>query len=162
MPIKRPASASWALLVAVAGGALVFAVAIPKGEQNAPPEQPAATTAKPPTQHPVTIVAPSVSPGIPTGEVDRLGNPVLANCTTCHTKREPNRATRDGAQLTEFHQGLTMGHGQLQCVACHNPDDYTQFRLAGGETLEFSESMQLCAQCHGPQFRDYQHGAMAA
>jgi hypothetical protein len=25
--------------------------------------------------------------------------------------------------------------------------------------VEFADVMKLCAQCHGPQFRDYQHGA---
>jgi predicted CXXCH cytochrome family protein len=45
-------------------------------------------------------------------------------------------------------------------VACHNPaDNYATLRLADGTALAFSESMQLCAQCHGPQYRDYQRGS---
>jgi hypothetical protein len=32
-------------------------------------------------------------------------------------------------------------------------------RLADGRSLPYSDVMSLCAQCHGPQFRDYQHGA---
>ena len=32
-------------------------------------------------------------------------------------------------------------------------------RLADGAALPYTEVMQLCAQCHGPQHRDYQHGA---
>ncbi|WP_442483237.1 cytochrome c3 family protein [Aeoliella sp. SH292] len=107
----------------------------------------------------VTIVGACPTPGIPTGEVDRLGNPVLANCTTCHATRPANVATKDGAQLKEFHQGLTTAHGGLACVACHNPGDYSQLRLASGDALEFTDSLRLCAQCHGPQFRDYENGA---
>ena len=32
-------------------------------------------------------------------------------------------------------------------------------RLADGRKLPFSEAQLLCAQCHGPQARDYLHGA---
>ena len=32
-------------------------------------------------------------------------------------------------------------------------------RLADGRVLEFVDSMQLCAQCHGPQHRDWQRGS---
>lgn len=110
-------------------------------------------------QHPITIVGATPAPGIPTGDFDRQGNPILANCTTCHATRTANSVTRDGTQLNDFHQGLTTAHGELACVSCHNPDDYSQLRLASGEGIEFADSLRLCAQCHGPQFRDYENGA---
>ena len=109
--------------------------------------------------HPVSIRQPAGPPAIATGEVNHLGVPVTANCTTCHATREPNRSTRSGEQLDEFHQGLSMQHGQLACIACHNPDDYNSLRLADGTAVPFAETMRLCAQCHGPQFRDYTHGS---
>lgn len=157
---RRSAAISWGglLLAAVAGAAAVLAAAT-GAEQGRPtvatPEEPHGSA----TRFATTIVGASEAPGIPTGEVDALGQPVLANCTTCHATREANPTTREGAQLKEFHQGLTTAHGGLQCVACHHSGDYSQLRLASGDSLAFSESIRLCAQCHGTQFRDYEHGA---
>ena len=154
----RPGAASWGtILLGVGAAVATFAIA---GGRPAPDRAaPATPTAPaPPPRHSVTIVGGQPAPGIPTGEVDRLGRPVLANCTTCHATREPNRTTNDGAQLKDFHQGLTTAHGGLACAACHNTDNYSQLRLASGEAVEFSDSLRLCAQCHGPQYRDYQNG----
>ena len=109
--------------------------------------------------HTTTIHTPMAPPAVETGEVDTHGRPILANCTTCHATRPPNVRTDRGDQLTEFHLGLTMQHGALTCLSCHNSDNYEQLRLADGRPLEFPHVMQLCAQCHGPQYRDYQHGA---
>jgi hypothetical protein len=155
----RLGAASWGTIllgILAAIATLAIAGGGSESDENAP-----AVMAEPtrPLRHSVTIVGGQSAPGIPTGEVDRLGNPVLANCTTCHATREADRSTNDGAQLKDFHQGLTTAHGGLACVSCHNPDDYSQLRLASGEAIEFADSLRLCAQCHGPQYRDYQNGA---
>jgi formate-dependent nitrite reductase cytochrome c552 subunit len=74
--------------------------------------------------------------------------------------KEPNPQAQLGADLTAFHQGLHGAHGNLACVSCHNPaEGYGSLRLADGKSLPYAEVMHLCAQCHGPQYRDYQHGA---
>ncbi len=109
-------------------------------------------------RHPVIIRQPDGPPTIDTGRRDAEGKPITANCSTCHATRPANPLLHDGAQLTEFHQGLTTRHGELSCLSCHNRDDYQQLRLADGRPLAFADSMRLCAQCHGPQFRDYQNG----
>ena len=81
-------------------------------------------------------------------------------CAACHGLRPPNNENANSSHLDEFHQGLKISHGQLTCVSCHNANDnYSSLKLADGRTVAFEESITLCAQCHGPQYRDYEHGA---
>ncbi len=163
---RRSAAIFWGVLVLAGflGVAAVLAVSattgvVRTGGQGGPADVAAEVVPSPTPRFSTTIVGASEAPGIPTGEVDVLGKPVLANCTTCHATREANLTTREGRQLQEFHQGLTTTHGEQQCVACHNPGDYSQLRLASGEAIEFTDSLRLCRQCHGPQYRDYEQGA---
>ncbi len=108
-----------------------------------------------------TFIRKSVGPPVvKTDLVDMHGQPVSAACNTCHTTRPANRDAQLGQKLPTFHQGISGAHGKLNCVACHHPDEgYQSLRLADGKSLPYTEVMQLCAQCHGPQYRDYQHGA---
>lgn len=87
------------------------------------------------------------------------GQPGEVSCTTCHTTRTPNVQNRAQEDLDEFHQGLVFSHGQLSCLSCHNSEDYDTLRRADGTALTYENTMQLCAQCHGPQYRDYKHGS---
>ncbi len=112
-----------------------------------------------PVKFPVTINQPAGAPTIDTGKLDERGRPIVANCTTCHTTKPPNPRLSSGADLKDFHLGLTTNHGDRTCLSCHNPQDYNQLHLADGKPVEFQDVMTLCAQCHGPQFKDYQHGA---
>lgn len=122
------------------------------------PDEESVTTTS--VEFPVTIHKPSGPPTVNTDVVDRMGHPVTVACSTCHTTRPPNRDAQLGHSLTMFHQTISGAHGKLNCVACHNPDEgYQALRLADGRSLPYTEVMQLCAQCHGPQYRDYQHGA---
>lgn len=102
-------------------------------------------------------------PVVAAGLVD--GRPVKVRCDTCHAGKEPDRSTASGADLKDFHQGLVFEHGggALSCLACHNADDYETLRKPDGAVVPFSRAMELCAQCHGPQYRDYlggSHGGM--
>ncbi len=113
-----------------------------------------------PPRFPVVIRKPLEAPKILTGSVDEKGNPISIGCATCHTTNPSNPEARLGTLLTKFHQSLRGQHGHLTCISCHNPDEgYASLRLADGKRLPYSEVMQLCAQCHGPQYRDYLHGA---
>lgn len=160
MKQSRHAAISWgSLLLAALTGVAAAVVLSANTDHESTGEGSENGLTSPPANFSTTIVGASDAPGIPTGEVDALGQPVLANCTTCHATREANLTTNDGNQLKEFHQGLTTLHGSLQCVSCHNPGDYSQLRLASGEGIEFTDSIQLCAQCHGTQYRDYLQGA---
>jgi formate-dependent nitrite reductase cytochrome c552 subunit len=108
--------------------------------------------------HPVSIRQPSGPPRIDLGIKNADGEPITAACSTCHTTREPNRLSSASDSLNEFHGGSNFAHGNLNCLACHNPDDYDSLRLADGSRLEFTDVMTLCSQCHGTQRRDYDHG----
>jgi predicted CXXCH cytochrome family protein len=110
--------------------------------------------------HPVMIRTPHGPPGVPTGTFDEKGNAVTVACATCHTTKLANADAKLGVPLKQFHQGFVGKHGNLSCTSCHNPaDGYASLRLADGKSVLYSDVMTLCAQCHGPQFRDYQHGA---
>ncbi len=116
-------------------------------------ESPAETTFK------VTINRPSGAPRASTGQTDSSGNTVTVACSTCHTVRPPNPKNVSAADLNEFHGGLTFSHGTVSCLSCHNPDNYDTLKLADGRAIEYPDVMTLCAQCHGPQMRDYRNGA---
>jgi nitrate/TMAO reductase-like tetraheme cytochrome c subunit len=105
------------------------------------------------------IRQPDGAPMVDSGKRDRHGNPVMVDCATCHDTREPNPGTNSGAALQEFHKGLQYGHGEQTCLSCHNADDYGSLKLADGRPLAFENTMQLCSQCHGPQYRDYRNGS---
>jgi len=120
------------------------------------PAAPVGSSAK---KFPVTIRKPAGPPRVELGIVDAAGQPVTAACSTCHATRPVNVANRSPADLDEFHQNLAFAHGKVSCLSCHNPTDYDTLRLADGRPVEYTEVMTLCAQCHGPQTRDYQHGA---
>jgi hypothetical protein len=116
--------------------------------------------AKPAPRHAVTIRQPAGAPVILTGMTDPHDRPITVACSTCHQTKPSNAEARLGRPLAAFHQNLAGKHGDLACAACHNPaDGYQTLRLAHGASVPFSEVMQLCAQCHGPQYRDYLHGA---
>jgi hypothetical protein len=78
---------------------------------------------------------------------------------TCHTTRSPVKTNRSAEDLDEFHQGLIIAHGNLSCLSCHNSKNYDTLKLADGSAVSFENAMQLCAQCHGPQTRDYKNGS---
>ena len=81
-------------------------------------------------------------------------------CVTCHSLDGLGaEVPTSAADLGGPHAGLHFDHGSNTCSSCHNPEDITQLRLANGVSLPMRETMTLCAQCHGSQFRDYQHGA---
>lgn len=96
---------------------------------------------------------------VDSGQVGPDGEPLLVSCQHCHATRKPNPDLNRGEDLKEFHLGMTYAHGTLTCLSCHNPRDYTTLRLADEKSLVFSKTMDLCAQCHGPQARDYQSGS---
>jgi formate-dependent nitrite reductase cytochrome c552 subunit len=110
-------------------------------------------------EYPVHINAPGGPPRLTTDILDAVGNPVTIACSTCHTIREPNPLNAVTGDLDEFHQGLQLAHAGLACLSCHNANDYDSQRLVSGAAVSYPDVMTLCAQCHGPKFRDYQNGA---
>ena len=111
------------------------------------------------TQHRVIIRKPDTMPMVDSGKLDRNGKPVMVRCNNCHDTQETNMLTEDASTLKDFHQHMSFRHNSLKCVSCHNPDDHETLRLADSTTVPFSNVIQLCAQCHGPQYRDYKNGS---
>jgi hypothetical protein len=112
------------------------------------------------SEFPVEIRQPPVPQGVVTSTLDHHGQLVRLQCAACHSVRPANSSTALSSELDEFHQDLKTAHGKLTCVSCHQPNDgYSSLKLADGRSVAFQESMTLCAQCHGTQFRDYQHGS---
>ncbi len=108
----------------------------------------------------VIIRTPEGSPRVATSIRDERQQPVTLACASCHTTRPPDPSHRLGQPLNRFHQHVVGSHGQLSCTACHNPaEGYETLRRADGTTLAYADVMLLCAQCHGPQYRDFLHGA---
>jgi len=108
---------------------------------------------------PTQVMGGITTPSVATDTVDAKGRPVALACSNCHAVREPNRHTASGTDLDTFHQGLSYQHGGLTCLSCHHSENYDRLRLADGTQLAYERSMDLCAQCHGPQHRDYQAGS---
>lgn len=108
--------------------------------------------------YPETVHSPSALGRLDTRSTNASGETVGIACATCHAPGVgPALAEGDGPP-EHFHDAVRLEHGGLACASCHD-QDRTRLRLADGTTLEFGDAIRLCAQCHGPQYRDYQHGA---
>ncbi len=78
-------------------------------------------------------------------------------CQDCHSIFESNPRPTDA--LVQ-HQHILLDHGTNDaCLNCHDDDDRGRLRLRDGETVAFADSPQLCAQCHGPTYRDWTLGS---
>jgi len=112
-----------------------------------------------PTRYSVSIRKPAGPPRVAIDQTDAHGNQLTVACSTCHATRNPDFGNKTSADLKEFHRGLPFSHGQVSCLSCHNENNYDTLKLADGAAVEFTNVMRLCAQCHGPQMKDYEHGA---
>lgn len=115
-------------------------------------------------RHEVRLLGVPETPTVMTNALSHDGREAEVSCVTCHTTRTPRLENGETPDLELFHQGLAVSHGGLSCLSCHNAEDYNTLRRADGSAVTFPQTMQLCAQCHGPQYRDYQngsHGGMA-
>jgi hypothetical protein len=133
---------------------IVFVIACACGT-----DQPPALRPGPASQiRTVEVHAPARLEGLHAGS-DALGRPLRVGCATCHSLRRTAALPTSTAELDEFHQGLTFRHGPLACGACHLVGDQTQLHTADGAPVAMRDAITLCRQCHGPQARDYDHGA---
>ena len=122
------------------------------GVKNSPPHTPE-------PKYSTAIHLPTRLQAVDTGETNRLGGAVSIRCETCHALRHDEGVPRSTGQLQRFHQGLTLEHGNLTCQSCHAVGQPPQLKLADGTLLATKDAMRLCAQCHGVQYDNYQHGA---
>lgn len=111
-------------------------------------------------RYPTVIHRPYEELGLNTERKDLHGRPVRILCRTCHDKLEPSDRNLQADHIPGFHGGVVLEHGDHQsCRGCHHSPRFQDFRLVTGRVVLYSEVMDLCAQCHGEQYRDYQHGA---
>jgi hypothetical protein len=76
-------------------------------------------------------------------------------CSDCHEDEPTNATVRE---LEDEHDELEFGHGNLWCLSCHKPPDHDRLRLADGGQVEYSDSWQLCTQCHGKKLTEWRTG----
>lgn len=78
------------------------------------------------------------------------------HCMECHRFFQPER---ESARQLVQHMHIVMDHGlNDRCANCHDRVNANRLALRGEETVPFDESARLCAKCHGPTYRDWQHG----
>lgn len=145
------------LMLTAAGSCVLFACL---GEEPRPADLKVWT---PPTAdtplHPVTIARPSSAAALNTAATEISGTPAAIACATCHAAGSGAAfAARAGTQAN-YHQHVDIKHGGLTCASCHVPGAPGKLHRAAGQQFPLVESLELCSQCHGPQRRNYEHGA---
>lgn len=81
---------------------------------------------------------------------------VPQNCNGCHQIFQSSSPA--GATLN-YHQDMSLQHGlNNRCVNCHDSKNRERLTLRDGATVSFAETPQLCAQCHGTVYRDWERG----
>jgi len=77
-------------------------------------------------------------------------------CSECHALFPSPEVPRD--PLLQ-HTHIALDHGlNDRCYNCHARENRDVLVLHAGETIGFERVPELCAQCHGTVFRDWQDG----
>lgn len=149
-PHPLPPSCNWRCLAA-----LVVTIAACSADPTRP-----LRPAPGPARGQVEIHAPPRLAGLAT-PIANPAAPARPNvaCKICHSLRQPDGLPQRASELSKFHQSLVFAHGALSCGSCHLVGDQTALRRADGTAIPMTAAMELCRQCHGPQARDYDHGA---
>ena len=108
----------------------------------------------------VTVHVPPTMGSLDTPLRDVNGVPIGIACETCHGPDAIGEVLAEARANPEgMHASVELRHGPLTCASCHAPDDRRYLRLADGTMLPRADAIELCHQCHGPQFRDYTNGS---
>jgi hypothetical protein len=82
--------------------------------------------------------------------------PFRQTCSECHDIFPSPELPR--TPLIQ-HTHIVLDHGlNDRCYNCHAREDRDRLALYDGTTIGFEDVPRLCAQCHGPAWRDWQHG----
>jgi hypothetical protein len=82
-------------------------------------------------------------------------------CTDCHEKLKPFTKPFRGKDLGEMtHENLTFQHMEeiRECTFCHSIIDPDRLHLLNGERITFEQVPDLCGQCHGIRFNEWNMG----
>jgi DNA-directed RNA polymerase subunit RPC12/RpoP len=78
-------------------------------------------------------------------------------CSECHKIiASPLETQRTLTQHTEIH----LQHGiNARCFNCHHRTNRDAFVDDSGNEIPWDQPQLMCAKCHGPVYRDWQHGS---
>lgn len=78
-------------------------------------------------------------------------------CNECHRSLPAPYAA---GGLWDSHTNIHMAHGiNHRCLNCHHTTNREAFADDDGKEIPWNQPELVCAKCHGPVFRDWQHGA---
>lgn len=76
-------------------------------------------------------------------------------CSFCH---DGFTGDLGDAALKDTHSNIVFDHGRnLLCLNCHNPKNADTYVDFGGAEIPGDNPTQLCAKCHGPHYREWNH-----
>jgi hypothetical protein len=78
-------------------------------------------------------------------------------CNDCHSLF---KNIRDESRELTQHTHIELSHGTNDgCLNCHDKENRETLTLRGESSVAFNQVEQLCAQCHGPIYRDWEKGS---
>ncbi len=91
----------------------------------------------------------------------------MRNCAECHPPDDPVKidyAVDGTVILPKAHSNLDrMAHGRYlrneDCYNCHESNRLDHLHTPEGKEITFDQATELCAGCHGTQYRDWEAGA---
>ena len=141
----------------------------PHGEEPSAAVESSASEAP---RYPERVVRARRLPGVASAFDDVHGQEARIGCATCHGAvsaedaaagmlAERIKAAKErGSPPTErVHQAIVLEHKGLHCRSCHLQEQPQQLHTVDGKRLALTDALALCSQCHGPQRRDFDHGA---
>jgi len=79
-------------------------------------------------------------------------------CNECHDIIPAPAANNVRAETQ--HREIVLEHGiNTWCLSCHHPENRNAFVDDRGGEISWDQPQLLCSKCHGPVYRDWQHGA---
>ncbi|MFK5922551.1 MAG: hypothetical protein QM496_10260 [Verrucomicrobiota bacterium] len=112
-----------------------------------------------PIPDPITISATDINPAprfTPLSDPPKaMVNGFERTCMDCHIIIDSQPRSTDLHQ----HANIKLQHGiNTRCVNCHDAKDRNKLATLDNKTFDYAQASQLCAQCHGPLYRQWQRG----
>jgi len=98
---------------------------------------------------PATVRQPTLAPEI---TLTKFTYP----CSGCH-RLFPSAPEASSSLIR--HSDIVLKHGiNTHCFNCHHLLNRDMFAGDGGDQIPYDQPQLLCAKCHGPVYRDWEHG----
>lgn len=145
----KPSAAMSTPVLWVAGVLFLFAIVLAFQPFPFLSPVPAAVTVPPWATDPATVRHPDMKP-----EYRQAG--FAYRCSDCHNIIPSPLETK--RTLTQ-HSEIKLEHGiNTRCFNCHHSTNRNAFVDEQGGEIPWDQPQLMCAKCHGPVFRDWQHG----